>query len=230
MSFGPSHNQSPFNELPAIVVALAVVIGGIEVMFQLATAGLLGGQSGAGWRINALTQWGLNGEALDWMLARRQFPLDLLAQFLTYPLLHQGFIHALMACVFVLALGNVTAPVLPGWRQVALFFVPSLVAGVVFAILFDGLLFGGFTGAFGLIGAYTYLSRRGLTRIPPESAFLLIGFLLAIQPIFGLASGTLTGWIPDWTAEAVGAATGYALARLLFPGSLQELRDRMRHR
>lgn len=230
MSFRQPQNQSPFNDLPPMVVALAVLIAGIELMFQLAQAGLLGGQAGAGWRIDALSDWALNGGGLDWMLQQRRFPPELLAQFVTYPLLHQGFVHALMACVFVLALGNVTSPILPGWRQLALFFVPAIIGGLVYAYLFDGILFGGFTGAYGLIGAFTYLSRRGLTRIPPESAFLLIGFLLAIQPIFGLAGGTLTGWIPDWTAEAVGALTGYALAHLLFPGSLQDIRNRMRQR
>ena len=43
------HNVSPFNVLPPVVVALTVVIAGLEVMFQLATAGFLGGQGGVGW-------------------------------------------------------------------------------------------------------------------------------------------------------------------------------------
>ena len=37
------HSISPFNALPKVVVALAVVIFGLEAMFQAATAGLLGG-------------------------------------------------------------------------------------------------------------------------------------------------------------------------------------------
>lgn len=231
MAMQDPRNQSPFNALPAAVVAIVVVIAGVEVMFQLAEAGLLAGAGlGDGWRQLVMRDWSLNGLALNWMLERQVFPPELLVQFATYPLIHQGFTHTLMVCVFTLALGNVTAPYLPGWRIFVLFFAPTLVGGLVFAALFDTYLIGGFVGAYGLIGAFAYLSRLGLTRVPPESAFLLLGFLMAITPIFGLATGNWTGWIPDWVAEGVGAAVGYGLAILLFPGGLQRLRDRMRQR
>ena len=221
-------NASPFNALPGVVVALAAVIGGIELMFQLAEVGLWRG--GDGMRSLAIRDWGVARPVLDWMLANRAAPPELAARFVTYPFLHGNAMHAVMVVVFVLALGNAVAPHLPGWRVLVLFVLPALAAGLIYATLFDGLLFGGYAGAYGMIGGFAWLTRRGLTRVPPDKAFLLIGFLLAIQPVFGVAGGMGWGWVPHLVAEAVGAAVGYALAAALYPGELVRLRDRMRHR
>jgi rhomboid protease GluP len=64
------HNVSPFNALPPVVVALAVVIAGLEGMFQLATAGFLGGQGGVGWRLAAMQDYAVLDEVADWMLEK----------------------------------------------------------------------------------------------------------------------------------------------------------------
>ena len=47
----------PVHPLPASVIGLAVVIFGIEVMFELAQRGLLGGGGGLGWRASAIRDW-----------------------------------------------------------------------------------------------------------------------------------------------------------------------------
>ncbi len=98
--------QSPVNPLPASVVALAVVIFGVEVMFSMAQQGFLGGPGGIGWRTEALKNYAFFGEAVDWMVQNRRFPPELLARFVTYPLLHVNFTHALFVCVFILAIGK----------------------------------------------------------------------------------------------------------------------------
>ena len=102
----------------------------------------------------------------------------------------------------------------------------------VYLIVFDtqAPLLGGYPAVYGLIGAFTYLTQRGLTRGDPKNAFLLIGFLLAIQPVFGLITMRNLAWLPDWSADLGGAASGYGLAALMFPGALARLRDRMRQR
>ena len=227
----PRH-QSPFNALPPVVVGLALAIAAVEAMFQAASAGLLGGAAGVGWRLEAIRDWGVAPVVWEWMLENRAFPPELLARFVTYPFLHSGFTHAAFVCVFVLALGNVCAPAFPRWRPLVLFFVPAIAGALAYVILYPGAapLFGGYPGAYGLIGAFTLLVRRGLTRVPPDRAFLLIGLLLAIQPVFGLAAGAGFAWLPDWTAELVGAAAGYGLAAFLLDGGPRGLRDRMRRR
>lgn len=229
---GAGRNQSPFNALPPVVAGLALAITAVELMFQAAGAGLIGGAAGVGWRTEAIRDWGVLPAVWQWMLENRAFPSEFVARFVTYPFLHGGFTHAAFVAVFVLALGNVTAPAFPGWRQLALFFVPAIAGAVVYVVLFPGAgpLYGGYPGAYGLIGAFTVLIRRGMTQVPPDRAFLLIGFLLAIQPIFGLAAGAGFSWLPDWVADLVGAAAGYGLATFMADGGMRGLRDRARRR
>ncbi|UWQ18705.1 rhomboid family intramembrane serine protease [Jannaschia sp. M317] len=225
-------NQSPFNALPPVVVALAVIIAGIELIFSLGEAGIVGGRAAVGWRLTAIRDWSLIDPVFDWMLANGTFPPGELARLITYPLLHGSFTHAAFVVVFILALGNVTAPFYPTWRLPVILTGAAVAGALAFLVLFDTdrPLFGGYPMAYGLIGVFTYLTTLGLARADPSRAFLLIGFLLAIQPIFGLASGAGLSWVPDWTADLAGFAGGYALAILLFPGGVQRLRDRMRRR
>ena len=225
-------NQSPFNALPPVVVALAVVVIGIEVMFQAGNAGIVGGRDAVGWRLNALRDWAVMDGVWAWMWENGAFPPREVARIVTYPFLHGSMVHAAFVAVFVLALGNAVAPVYPNVRILVIFFGSAIGGALAFLILFDAPspLFGGYPAAYGLIGAFTYLTQRGLTRADPQKAFLLIGFLLAIQPVFGVVSMQGFGWVPDWTADLGGAAAGYGLAVLLFPGALIRLRDRMRQR
>lgn len=224
--------QSPFNALPPVIVAMAVIIIGIEVMFQLGEAGIIGGRDAVGWRLTAIRDWAVIDPVFQWMLANGQFPPGEVARVFTYPLLHGSFTHAAFVAVFILALGNVTAPVYPTWRLPVVFVLASVAGALAYIALFstDRPLFGGYPGAYGFIGVFTYLTKRGLTRADPSRAFLFIGFLLAIQPIFGVASGAGLSWLPDWTADLTGFAAGYGVAIVLFPGGLNRLRDRARHR
>ncbi|KIT14184.1 rhomboid family intramembrane serine protease [Jannaschia aquimarina] len=225
-------NESPFNALPPVVVGLAVVIVGVELLFQAASLGLVGGAQGVGWRLTALGDWSVADPVWQWMWTNRSFPPELLVRFVTYPLLHVNFTHALFVAVFVLAFGNVNSVALPGWRQLAIFFGGAVAGALAFVMLYDARmpLVGGFAGAYAMIGAFTYLTRLGLTPVPPDRAFLLIGFLLALGPIFGFATGAGLSWVPDWTAEVAGAAAGYGIAVLLFPGGIDRLRARLRQR
>lgn len=229
---GDPRNQSPFNALPPVVVGLTLLIAGIELLFQAGAAGVLGGQDAVGWRLDAIRDWAVLDAVAGWMLETGQVPPREAARILTYPLIHTGFGHAAFVCVFVLALGNVIAPFYAGWRIPAIFWGSAVAGGLAYVIVFDSPvpLTGGYPAAYGLIGAFTYLTRRGLTRMDPDRAFLLIGFLLAIQPIFGLASGQGFAWVPHWGADMVGAAAGYGLASLLFPGGMGRLLGRLRQR
>lgn len=225
-------NQSPFNVLPPVVTAIAVVIMGIELMFFLGNAGLIGGREAVGWRLAAIRDWAVVDPVWQWMWANMAFPPRQAARWLAYPLIHQGFTHAALVTVFVLALGNAVAPVYRGWRLGLLFFGSALAGGLAYVIVWnaDLPLFGGYPGAYGMIGAFTYLTQRGLTRADPSRAFLLIGLLLAIQPVFGVLTGGGLSWLPPWTADLGGAAAGYGLAALMFPGTLDRIRDRLRQR
>ena len=224
--------QSPFNALPPVVVAVALVVAAIELAFQAGAAGFVGGQEAVGWRLSALRAWSVSDVVWDWMVSNLRFPLRELARFVAYPFVHGGFGHAAFVAVFVLAFGNAIAPVYSGWRFLAVFLASAVAGGLAFVLLFDtaGPLYGGYPAAYGLIGAFTYLTQRGLTRARPEQAFLLLGLLLAIQPVFGLVATMGFAWLPDWIADVAGSAAGYGMAALMFPGAIGRLRDRMRQR
>ncbi len=49
----PEHSH-PINPLPPVVVALFLLIAGIEMVFALGAQGILGGPEAIGWRIAAI--------------------------------------------------------------------------------------------------------------------------------------------------------------------------------
>lgn len=221
-------NASPFLDLPRTVVALAVVIGGIEGMFSLAQAGYLGGQSGIGWRLDAIRDFGFSGEILDWMLSTGQFPLEHVRRFVTYPFLHLSFTHVLFSIVFILAIGKAISGAFGGWRLLVVFFGASIFGAFVYGYVFEFLspLVGSYPGVYGMIGAFTFLlwvRARALGEAPVR-AFTLIGFLLGIQLLFA----ALFGSSGDWTADLGGFVAGFVMSFFLVPGGWARLRDSLR--
>ncbi len=224
------HTQSPFNALPPVVVALAAVIFGLELMFQAATAGFLGGQGGVGWRLDAIRDFGVFDELARYMWETGVFPGRELLRLVTYPLIHTGFVHAAFVVVFILAIGKMVAEVFSPLAFVALF-LGSAIAG---ALGFVGLmnspypLVGGYPGVYGLIGAFTFImwteaSLRGGNRY---RAFGLIGMLLGIQLFFGLIEGQFGNVVADLS----GFAAGFLMSFVLSPGGWRRVIAKLRAR
>jgi len=227
----PSHAQSPFNALPPVVTALAAAIFGVELLFMLAKAGLLGGtRGGEDWRIFALQRFAFSGELFHWMVETGRWPLAHAMRFVTYPFVHVSFTHMVFVVVFVLALGKLVGEAI-GQAAVAIIFVAASVAGaLVYALVLNDPrpLVGGFPGAFGLIGGYTFILWVGYGAVGQNQfrAFTLIGVLMGIQLIFGLLF-TVNN---DWLAEVAGFLTGLALSPLLVRGGFARLLARLRQR
>jgi rhomboid protease GluP len=225
-----NHNVSPFNALPPVVVALAAVIAGLELLFQLATQGFLGGQGGVGWRLAAIQDYAVLDEIADWMLANGFFPPDQLLRFVTYPLIHGGFVHAAFVVVFILAIGKMVAEVFSPFAFVTIFWASAIFGALAFVLLLDSPypLIGGYPGVYGLIGAFTFLlwidaSRRGGNRM---QAFGLIGALLAIQLLFGVIQGDFGNVVADLS----GFVAGFLLSFVVSPGGWRRAIDRLRQR
>jgi len=223
-------DSSPFNAIPPLVVALAVVIAGLEVMFQLAAAGMLGGSGGVGWRIAAITDYAVLDSVAEWMRANRYFPPEHLVRFIAYPLIHGGFVHAAFVVVFLLAMGKLVAETFSSLAFLAIFWLSAIVGGVAFVLILDSPvpLIGGYPGVYGLIGAFSYIQWVGLRGTGDNQfrAFQLIGILLAIQLIFA----TLYGQYGDIVADLSGFATGFALSFVLSPGGWHRLLVALRRR
>ena len=223
-------NVSPFNALPQVVVGLVLAIAGVELVFQAAQAGMLGGAlSGLAVRIWALEQFAVFGPGLELAWLRGQLgPLDAL-RFVAYPFVHQGFMHMLFPIVFVLALGKFVGEVFAGWAVLAVFFGASVFGALVYLLLSDPIpLYGSYPGAFGLIGAYTYILWIGLGARGQNQyqAFTLIGILMGLQLIFGLLFGSDNHWV----AELAGFLAGFALSTLVSPGGWARFLRRLRER
>lgn len=224
----PSENVSPVNPLPPLVVALFLIIMGIEAIFTLGAMGYVGGPGAVGWRLAALQQYAFVGEILDWMLVTGQYPLEHLIRPVSYLFVHVNFTQALFAGVMVLALGKMVGEVFSAVATLTVFLASGAIGAVAYGVVLNSPapLIGAFPGAYGLIGAFTFLIWARLRVLGEHQgrAFTLIGFLLGIQLIFGLIFGS-TG---DWLADVAGFATGFTLSFFLVPGGWARLRAMMR--
>ncbi len=222
--------QPVFNSLPPAVVALALVILVIEVLFWAGARGVLGGDAGLGWRVEAVRDHAFFSQLLVWVIETGNWTTPELARFVTYPLIHWGFTHAIFVVVFLLALGNLVGRAFGNIAVLVLFFACGVFGALVYAGLTgdDRPLVGGFPSVYGLIGAYTFILwvSYGAVGESQYRAFTLIGFLMGIQLIFGVLFGSSN----DWVAEVAGFALGFLITPALAPGAFRRFLERMRQR
>jgi len=225
-----SHEESPFNALPPIVVALALVIFGVELIFQAGARGFVGGPGAVGWRLEAIQTYAFYEPLFNWMLETGRTPAEVLVRFVTYPFVHSSFTHVLMVIVFLLALGKMVGEVFGTLAVLLVFFGSAIVGALAYSILLNDPLplFGGYPAVYGLIGSYTFMLWVSLTGTgnTQYKAFTLIGFLLGIQLVFGL----LFGSNKDWVADIFGFATGFFLSFALVPGAWGRMMNKLRQR
>lgn len=228
--------ESPFNALPPVVIGLTLLIVGIEAVFQLANAGIIGGPRGVGWRLVAIEEFGFSTAVFDRVVINGDYSFDMLKRFVTYPFINVELIQVAFCAALTLALGKFAAEFYGSLKVLAVFVATSIIGAVAYGILVDGRypLLGGFTPVYGLIGAYTYALwlRLGQAGEKQVLAFQLIGFLLLLQVIFGIVSGVMYAAPPPptWIAELTGFFAGFLMSVLLAPGGWTALLHRMRQR
>lgn len=222
--------ESPFNPLPPLVVALAVVVIGIEALFSLGARGILGGPEAVGWRLAAIRDFGFVDQVFDWMLANGRFPPEQMARFVTYPLIHASLTHAVFVAIFVLAMGKMVSEVFGGLAFLTIFWASAIAGALVYGLLLDAELplIGGYPGVYGLIGAYTFLLWVSLIATGGQQyrAFSLIGMLLGIQLIFAIFFEVGM----DWVADLSGFVAGFGLSFVLVPGGWNRVLAKLRKR
>ena len=223
-------NAPPLNPLPAIVWVLALPIIAMEVVVGLGEAGILGGIDGAGWRLQALERFVFSPPLMEAMMARGEYPPQQVMRLVTYPFVHGSTTHALFVVVILLALGKMVGEVFRWWAVLVVFFGAAL-AGAFAYMLVPGNsapLFGGYPATYGLIGGFTFLLWVNLAAVGANKyrAFSLIGFLLAIQLLFGL----LFGGGYEWVADVSGFIAGFLLSFLVSPGGWGRVLDKIRQR
>lgn len=223
-------NAPPLNPLPMVVWVLALPIIAMEIVLSLASGGFIGGTEAIGWRIAAVQQFAYAPEFMRQMIAESRYPIDGLGRLVTYPLIHGNMTHAVFVVVMLLALGKMVGEVFRWWAVMAVFFGASVAGALAYAVvpMTTAPLIGGYPAVYGLIGAFTFLIWVRLAAVGANQnrAFLMIGFLLATQLIFGLVFG---GGL-DWIADLAGFCTGFLLSFVVSPGGWSHLRDRLRQR
>lgn len=224
------HNEPPLNPLPPVVIALFLVIVGLEVAFNLGARGLVGGPNAVGWRLGTLERFAFSAEIFAWMREAGRWPAEHVMRFVSYPFVHASFTHALFAGVMLLALGKMVGEAMGSFAVLLIFFVSAAGGALIYALVIGSStpLIGAFPAVYGLIGGFTYLLWLRLGQLGEKQirAFTLIGFLLGIQLIFGLLFGANS----EWVADLGGFAIGFTLSTLLVPGGWGKLVDRLRQR
>lgn len=221
-------NLSPVNPLPPAVVALVLVIMGVEAVFSLGMRGIIGGPEALGWRLEAFQSYAFSSDIFWWMAETGQWPAEHLIRFVSYAFVHGAFTQALFVCVFVLAMGKMVGEVMGDLAMVIIFVLSAIGGALGYAVLLrpEVPLFGGFPAVYGLIGAFTYILWRQLSLVGAQQsrAFSLIAFLMGAQLLFGL----LFGGQKDWVADLCGFATGFGLSFFLAPGGWASIRRNIR--
>ncbi len=222
--------ESPINALPPLVIALTLLIVGIEAVMQLANAGIIGGPRGVGWRIAAIEEYGFSSVVLDRVLINGDYSFDMLKRFVTYPFINVQLTQVAFCAALTLALGKFTSEFYGSVKVVVIYVLTSIIGAIAFGLIVDGRypLLGGFTPVYGLIGAYTYALwlKLGAAGEKQIMAFRLIGFLLMLQLVFGLIFGSGSGWI----AELTGFFAGFGMSVLFAPGGWTTFLHRVRQR
>lgn len=204
---GPARRGAdPFRPLPRSLVALAVVIAGIELVLELSDRGLLAdpGLRSRVYMVGAFWSGLLHG-------ARPVFDLQPWTMFLTHAFLHGGFLHMAMNLAVLLGLGRFTADRYGDWTVLPSFLVSAAAGGLAFGLLTgDPTPMVGASGAvFGFIGIWTVWDWRRLVRAgasvrPVVTRVLALAAMNAIF-FFGL-SGMLA-----WQAHLGGFLAGVLL-------------------
>ena len=224
----PAPMESPINPLPWVVWVMVLPMAALEAMFSAAEAGLVGGAQGIGWRMAALEDYAV------WPAYWRQewqagnLDLELLRRFVTYPFFHLNPTHAIFAVVILLAMGKFVGEVFRPASTALVYFASGAVGAVVYASvpLIEQPLMGAYPGDYGLIGAFTFMIwvRLAGTGLNQLRAFTMIGFLLAVQLLFGL----LFGGGYEWVADISAFAAGFLLSFIASPGGFQRALARIR--
>ncbi|MEL6549491.1 MAG: rhomboid family intramembrane serine protease [Pseudomonadota bacterium] len=216
----PQEVPSPINNVPPAILALTALVIGIEILFLAGTRGIIGGPQAEAWRVLAVTDFGFAPRLWAFMGETGQWSFDGVARVVSYAFLNQSFVSAVFACVFILAFGKFVGDVIGGARALLIYLVSAAGAAVLYGTVFpdQGVLVGSFPGAYGLLGAYTFILFLSLEHANENKlqAFRLVGVLAALQLVFGV----IFAGPPWWLADLGGAGIGFLTAAAMAPGGL----------
>ncbi len=216
-------NAHPINPLPAVVILLTCLIGGVELVFQAAEAGFLGGQQGIGWRVEAVQKFAFSDTLFDWMRLNHIYSADNMVRFFSYMFIHQTLTHMVLSLVFILALGKYVAEIVNPFVVLGIFLASGAIGAAVYSMAFDEryALVGSTPAVYGFIGAFTWLRFSKLKSEGENGfkAFYLIIFFISITIIFKVIFDGSNNWL----AELTGFLVGFLMTIVLGPDGKQRI-------
>ena len=231
---------APINPLPGVVWLIALPMIGLEILFSLADAGVIGGPQAVGWRVAAIQDYGVFPEFWRQNWAAGAVDMPLLRRFFSFALIHGSATQALFGIAMVLALGKFGGEVFKPWALLVVFFGAGAVGAFGYAsVVPNQPLFGAYPGVYGLIGALSFLIwvRLAGTGVNQFRAFSLIGALLVFQALYGAFFTLLPLLMPSvgrvghdwsWVADIGGFVVGFLLSFVVSPGGFRRVRARIR--
>lgn len=213
------------NPLPWAIWLLTLTIASVELVLWAAEHGLVNWSDSAGWRLQAITRFGISPALQHWMLETGQWPPAQLARYLAFGLTHQGPAQAALVIVITAALGKHCAEALGSARLLLCLALAQALGGFAFGLVAppDAWLIGGYPLIFALAGSYGWLSWHAAQS--PNARLRAIG-LVSVLILGRLLLAALVGGGFDWTADLTACLASAALTAWLRPGLRSRLRQR----
>ena len=217
----PYQDPEPvFGKINPVIVALAFVVGGLELLFLAGELGWLGGSGAIASRRYAIVDYGFWPQEFRAMLSTETFDLGVLVSFVSYLLIHPSFTYSMISVAFILGVG----------KALSMFFGPILLSLIFFSSgIFGAIVYGltsysefplagsspavfGYVGSFGAMVLYGYERRKPISR----RLLAIPVFLIGIPTIFNI----LLIDNDIWKADLAGFATGFIFTGFYLPGGM----------
>ncbi|MFZ8878865.1 MAG: rhomboid family intramembrane serine protease [Paracoccaceae bacterium] len=216
-------NQPILNEMPSVVMALFMLAVAIEGFIVLGEQGVLGNGYSLGMRYGLINQYGLFPAALNTQIETGVFSWFELKRYISFTFIHGSSVGTAISCALLLAMGKFVGSVFSNVAMLIVFIGSAIGGAIIYSFLVPNgpVLFGMFTGVYGLLGAHAFLRWVAFRAAgqPSLPAFSLIGFLIGIQVVFAFSFGN--NWV--WTAELSGAIIGFLICFVVAPGGFQRI-------
>ena len=188
-----------------------------EVVFTLAGSGLIGAFGLRNWAVVHFAFW--SGLLRGWEAI---YPLQGMLMFVTYALLHGGFLHLIGNMVAVLALGGIVVARIGQQGFVILYVLTAIGGGAGYALLgsTDAPMVGASGAVFGLVGAWKYWEWRDrrAARADMRPLWMSLLGLALLNVLLWLALAGLLAW----EAHLGGFVVGWALAAFVTPSDRRQ--------
>lgn len=209
-----TYMQTPQTPLPRSLVALVLVMAGLELVFQAAEIGLAG-DGGLRYRVYAAGAfWASLFHGVEPL-----FSLQPVTMFVSHAFLHGGLLHLAMNSAILLGLGRLVGERYGDGTILPLFLLSAIAGGVAFVLInaSDVPMVGASGAVFGFLGVWTIWDwyRHRAHGVSPRPVVTRAVVLLLVNVLFFFGFGGSIAWEAHLGGYAAGLLAGWWLERSL---------------